>query len=141
MKIKVLADRAVVVSDVKFASIEKLVKYDPEVLVHKDEDGNETFRVGVDKSKDAVGKYGVTFIADGDEAIARVDIPVGTEDKAEWVADNYGIIVAKLKDIEEAMVEALDDVDTTIAEIKGSIEMMDYAAPAPAEAEDTAEVQ
>ena len=135
MKIRVLADRAVVVSAVAYDDMAKIAKYEPEVMTLKDKDGNATFAVMVG-TEDSVSDYGVCFIKEGDKAIARIDLPVGEEDKAEYVAEKYGIIMGKVNAVEDAMVEALDCVDETIEEIKAGIEVMSYdATPCTCDAE------
>ena len=135
MKIRVLADRAVVVSAVAYDDMAKIAKYEPEVMTLKDKDGNATFAVMVG-TEDSVSDYGVCFIKEGDKAIARIDLPVGEEDKAEYVAEKYGIIMGKVNAVEDAMAEALDCVDETIEEIKAGIEVMSYdATPCTCDAE------
>lgn len=125
MKIRVLADRAVIVSEVAFADMEKIAKYEPDALKIKDKEGNETFVVMVGK-KDSVAACGVCFIEEGDKAIARIDLPIGEEKKADYVAENYGIIMGKVNTLEDQMKTALAGVDATIAQIKAGIEVMEY---------------
>ena len=123
MKIRVLADRAVVVSAVAYDDMAKIAKYEPEVMTLKDKDGNATFAVMVG-TEDSVSDYGVCFIKEGDKAIARIDLPVGEEDKAEYVADKIfsglveGRISKQVKEIslmDQVYVKAEDGKQTVAA--------------------------
>lgn len=124
MKTRILAMQAVITADMKYDDMRKIQKYEPEKMVLKDKDGNEKFRISIGEC-DSVSCVGITFAKDGDDAFARIEIPPHTERKDEYVADNYGIIIAKANEIVESMKSALDDVDAKIAAIKAGITVVE----------------
>lgn len=124
MKTKILAMQAVVTADMKYEDMEKIQKYAPEKMVLTDKDGNEKFRVGIGCS-DGVSSIGISFIKDGENAIARINIPQGIEDKTQYVADNYGIAIAQASEVMKEMQSALAGVTDTIEAIKGNIDVVE----------------
>lgn len=124
MKTRILAMQAVITADMKYDDMKKIQKYDPEKMILKDKDGNEKFRISLGEC-DNVSNIGITFAKDVDDAFARIEIPSHTEKKDEYVAENYGIAIAKANDIIDEMKAALADVDAKIAAIRESITVVE----------------
>ncbi len=127
MKIKVLANMAILSTDLGADLVEKAIKLAPEALVltKENRDGEEVeyFRVSVG-SKPSVNKYGVTFVKTTEGKLqARIEIPteVKAADRTAYIKDAFGAALVNLTVIEnnlpemvEEAVHAYDSLDTAI---------------------------
>lgn len=122
---KVLADRGIVISDIKFDDLSLLAKQSPDDLILKDENENEIFRIDVGTTYSCFEKYGATFVKDGEKAITVFDVPLTCEDKKAYVVDNYGKSIENLKTMELKLAERVEEVKRLVEEIKNGIELID----------------
>ena len=127
-RIKIAGNAVVLTSKLKFATIQKIEKYNPNALclteTKKDEEV-EIFRIATGKTS-SIGKYGITFMEANKEgyAIATILLPENTADKKAYIKDNLGNAIFMLTDL-EALVEtacaelkaAYDKLDTEIEEV------------------------
>ena len=121
-RIKIVGNALVLTSKLKFATIQKMEKYNRDALCLvevKNDEENEIFRIGTGKVS-AIGKYGVTFMeADKDGfATATVLFPEGTTNKREFIKDNFATALFMLNDLEDA-------VNTACAELEAAYEALD----------------
>lgn len=123
MKTKILARQAVVTAGMAYEDLKKVQEYAPEKMSLNDADGNETFRVAL--GQDCVSPIGITFTKEGEEAIARIQIPPDVEDKKAYIAENFGVAIAKAGKVIEDMTNALEDVNSVIKNVADSIESVD----------------
>ena len=127
-RIKIAGNAVVLTSKLKFATIQKMEKYNPNALclteTKKDEE-IEIFRIATGKTS-SIGKYGITFMEANKDgyAIATILLPENTTDKKAYIKDNLGNAIFMLTDL-EALVEtacaeleaAYDKLDTEIEEV------------------------
>ena len=127
-RIKIAGNAVVLTSKLKFATIQKMEKYNPSALclteTKKDEE-IEIFRIATGKTS-SIGKYGITFMEANKDgyAIATILLPENTTDKKAYIKDNLGNAIFMLTDL-EALVEtacaeleaAYDKLDTEIEEV------------------------
>ena len=127
-RIKIAGNAVVLTSKLKFATIQKMEKYNPNALclteTKKDEEV-EIFRIATGKTS-SIGKYGITFMEANKDgyAIATILLPENTTDKKAYIKDNLGNAIFMLTDL-EALVEtacaeleaAYDKLDTEIEEV------------------------
>lgn len=105
MKLTIMTGAYALVSDIKVEDIVLLKKYNPEALKIKDKDGNEQFAIGYNEGHPSVAPFGVTFgaknLADGKATITKT-LPAfdSTEKAKEYVAEEFGAVVAYLKQLE-----------------------------------------
>lgn len=125
MKTRILGDAVVIKSGITFSDMQKVAKYAPEAMALKDECGDETFKLNIGEY-DSVSNLGIVFVKNNNDAIARVNLPLNLEeDRKEYVAKQYGIIIKNACTVEKQIEEALSDVDDTINEIERMIEVLD----------------
>jgi len=113
MKLTIIAGAYALTSDVKVEDIQLLTKYKPDALKIKDEDGNDKFSVGYTQGKPAVSSFGITFggknFQDGKATITK-NLPDAVSDNVEkakeFVAEQFGAIIAYLKQLEETIPAA-----------------------------------
>lgn len=107
-KVTIAGKAVVITSDLKFADLENVKKYQPKALaLMGGEDGKEAvFAVSiVPGSTGKVGKFGMEFgekSADGFATMTLV-VPSGVEDMKEYVADTYGAALMNLAKLEEQL--------------------------------------
>lgn len=123
VKTKILGDRAIITAGMKYEDLVKVEKYAPDTTVLVDDNSNEIFRVSTGNC-DGVSCIGITFMKSGEDAVARITIPMCEENKTDYIAENYGIIISKTQTIIDAMEVALDGVEEAIKKIKDNIEEM-----------------
>ena len=125
-KIKIAGNAVVLTSKLKFATIQKMEKYNPAALVlvetRKDEDV-EVFRIATGKIG-SISKYGVVFSeADKDGyAIATVLLPENVEKKKEYIKDNFATVLFMLADLEDSVTTACAELEAAYAKLDDDIE-------------------
>lgn len=121
--VKVVGNAIVITSALKFEDILKVQKYRPSALILKGgEDGKQPIfkveaRAGATGS---INEFGATFgsATHTDEGLATITLcieaPAGTsgDDIKSLIADKYGVALANLKQLEEALPGVLTTVTT-----------------------------
>lgn len=125
-RIKIVGNALVLTSKLKFATIQKMEKYNPDALCLvevKGEDENEIFRIATGKTSN-ISKYGITFMEANKDgfATATVLFPEGTKDKREFVKDNFATSLFMLADLEDAVLTACAELEAAYAELDANIE-------------------
>ena len=115
-KAKVLGDALVITSTQKLEDLKMILKYRPEALVLKDEDGDEYFRVGVSDNSGIIGTYGAEFGGETHDADKKATITLmidgsGTpeEIKAD-IAEDIGLVLLNIEKVEEKIPEVLNEI-------------------------------
>ena len=114
MKIKTIENMAVIELGVTASELEKVIKYSPEALTIKNDDGDELFKVIVSDTpavKGAVTTFGAVFSISNDKPLLWIGIPndsVGSrEDKEAYLLNKMGIEMTYIRTI-ETQIESLD---------------------------------
>ena len=131
-KIIIAGDAVVIQAGVTLESIKTLEKYSPKslILTEVDEDGKKqpVFRVMTTKGSGSASAAGICFAGashDGSGlATVTAKLPDGVHDAKAWVADEYGVAVVRLNQLEETFEAALADVDTAKAAVEANIEIL-----------------
>ncbi len=116
MKLTIMTGAYALVSDIKVDDIVLLQKSNPDALKIKDKDGNDQFAISYNEGKPSVAPFGVTFgaknLTDGKATITKT-LPAkfdSTEKAKEYVAEEFGAVVANLKQLESTVPEAAKKV-------------------------------
>lgn len=132
MKIKTIENMAVIELDVTASNLEKVMKYSPEALTIKNDDGDELFKVIVSDTpavKGAVTVFGAVFSISNDKPLLWIGIPndsVGSrEDKEAYLLNKMGMEMTYIRTIETQIKDALRSVDSKINAVKDCIESLD----------------
>lgn len=125
-RIKIAGNAVVLTSNLKFATIQKMEKYNRNALCLvevKGEEEIEIFRISTGKTS-AISKYGVTFMEANKDgfAIATVLLPEGVTDKKAYIKDNYGTVIFMLNDLEDAVVTACAKLEADFEKLDKEIE-------------------
>lgn len=125
-RIKIAGNAVVLTSKLKFATIQKMEKYNKDALClveTKNDEENEIFRIGTGKVS-SIGKFGITFMeADKNGfAVATIMLPAGVTDKKEYIKDNFGTTLFMLADLEAAVETACARLEAAYAELDNDIE-------------------
>ena len=112
-KVTIAGSSYVITSAVSMADLEMVKKYRPSALAIIDPETRETlFKVGV--GSNSISDYGIGFGGvsndEGKLATATLSIPSDVEDAKEYVLDKAGMAIANLKEVEEGVVEALEEI-------------------------------
>lgn len=125
MKTNLIGKKAVVVSEMTKVEIEKVSKFRPDALCIKDEDGKELFKVCWSNSS-SISKFGINF-AEVD-ASGKVFAMIECSDiaKGECVTPTefvyeYAGIMENLKKVERQVAAIVDEVDSSLEELEGTI--------------------
>lgn len=121
-RIKIAGNALILTSKLKFATIQKMEKYNRDALClteYRNDEEVEVFRIGTGKAS-AIGKYGITFLEANKEgyATATVLLPENVTNKREYVKDNFATALFMLNDLEDA-------VNTACAELEAAYEKLD----------------
>ena len=125
-RIKIVGNAFVLTSKLKFATIQKMEKYNRDVLCLveiKNDEENEIFRIGTGKTS-SIGKFGITFMeADkAGNATATVLFPEGTTDKKAYIKDNFATVLFMLNDLEDSVNTACAELEAAYAKLDEEIE-------------------
>jgi hypothetical protein len=125
-RVKIAGNAVVLTSELKFETIKKLEKYNPDALClvenRKDEEV-EIFRIQTG-AKASISKYGIVFATANKNGCANVTfmIPEDITDKVSYVKDNYATILLMLKDIEAVATVASAEFDEAYEKLNEEIE-------------------
>lgn len=125
-KVKIAGNALVLTSKLKYATIQKMEKYNPDALalveVKRDEE-YEVFRIGTGKLS-SIGKYGITFAEANKDgfATATVLFPENITDKKAYIKDNFATVLFMLKDVEDAVATACAALEADFAKLDEEIE-------------------
>lgn len=122
MKVRIIDNVVVVISELTKDMVNKLVKHAPEALAIFDEEENEIFKVAMDKVG-GISKYGIAF--DSETKSGKLCLTFKEKLTAEEVADKYAVALVNLKDVEENALNAYSSVSADLLEIVESIEVVD----------------
>lgn len=130
-KITVTGSAIVITSSIKVEEIELLEKYKPEALTltEVDEDGDKVpkFKIGLGDGHGSVNKFGISFAKKSlnpDGYATVTGIYNGEADSVkETVADEVGAPVDMLRELEETVPAAVDEVKTKRQAVIDSIEL------------------
>ena len=126
-RVKIVGNAVLFTSALQLDTIKKLEKYHPEslVLCAKEDNGDcvEIFRICTSKVG-SINKHGIAFATANKNGNATVTtlIPENVKNKREYVKDNYAQILFVLKDFEDHITKAADEVDKAFAELDEDIE-------------------
>lgn len=114
MKISIVGNAYAITSTIKHSDYDLLKKHCPEALTITDEEGNDVFSINYNAGNPSVGKFGITF-----DGISRDDkktltltgtIPGTVVDAKEFVADQIGVAMGFLNQMEEELPEVVKSV-------------------------------
>lgn len=125
-RIKIVGNALVLTSKLKFATIQKMEKYNRDALCLvevKNDEENEIFRIGTGKTSN-ISKFGITFMEANKDgfATATVLFPEGTTNKKEFIKDNFATTLFMLNDLENAVETACAELEAAYAELDKTIE-------------------
>lgn len=125
MKIKIVGDAMVVVSEAKLQDIKTLEKYAPEALSLTNKDGERYFTIATTDGNGSVSKYGVAFSGKTTEGNATITmcIPSNVEDKHKYAVDKIGMAVMAVNEVEEQIKNAIGSVNDKLALVDSAIEV------------------
>lgn len=125
-RVKIAGNAVVLTSKLKFATIQKMEKYNNNALCLVEIKGDEEieiFRIATGKTS-AISKYGVTFMEANKDgfAVATVLLPENVADKKAYIKDNYGSVIFMLNDLEDAVVTACAKLEADFEKLDNEIE-------------------
>lgn len=125
-RIKIAGNAIVLTSKLKFATIQKMEKYNPDALCLveiKNDEENEIFRIATGKTS-SISKFGITFMEADKKgnATATVLLPEGVTDKKEYIKDNFATALFMLSDLEDAVNTACAELEAAYAKLDADIE-------------------
>ena len=131
-KIKVMGDTVQICSSLTTEEIKKAKFYAPKALELRDENGEPYFAIGIGNAH--YGKSGVMFSSTDHEgkAFMTTDNPVtndhsNREAEQEILTRTFAAIVAKLKQVENQVLEAVDEIEDFEIETAEAIVFVDEA--------------
>ena len=130
MKIRNIENLINVTLDMSFEDAMKVQKYAPEAMALKDEDGNQTFKVCVKNCTflTPMGElcgFAAEFVEVREKPTIWVGIADVPKDEVEaYLLEHYGMELAKVKKIEQQMLEALRGVEAEVDSIKDSVSVL-----------------
>lgn len=130
MKITIAGNTATIASDLTKDQILALSKHRPAALKIV-EDKTVTFAVAFNEKGASVTDNGVIFDSVDDangKVFASVGIPAGTEDKAAYVAEKFGVVSMKLKQVEAVAITEAVSLGTQLARIASEISVVSVTA-------------
>lgn len=124
-----IVDKNLVIEAVNsFEDFKKAERFSPKSLVLLDDDKKEEFvvKTGI---QSALSKFGVSFSRNGfsndnERATISLELPEEAKnDPMQYVAENYGVVIANLEKVESKVGEALKTIDQEIEATKSKIKM------------------
>lgn len=123
MKSRIAVDKLIVTSAYTLDEIKMIEKYKPEALKLVDEDKNLVFKYGVAKFEGSISDNGIMFDkVDGDGKAAIVyDIPADADKRVDYVVDNLGVAIERIKEVEADLDDIIKDIKDAKDAVKQSI--------------------
>lgn len=114
-KVTIVGNALVLTSTLKYDTIVKMQKINPEALTifaKENDELMEIFKIMPGKVG-TISKAGIVFATKDKNGYATVTdlIPECVKDKKEWVKDNYASVLFMLAQLEEAVADAEEQVD------------------------------
>jgi len=123
---KIVGRAAVITSTMKVEDIKKMAKYAPTSLKLQDAESKEEIFAVAAGTTASTSKYGITFSTENEAGFAQITLTIPENvDRTEYVRDTYGDMLQMLAVIEANATDALANIDTHLAEITSSIEVVD----------------
>lgn len=133
MKVRTIENMVVIGLDVTVADLRKVEKFSPDIMTLRNEEGIPVFLLKVEDCeqcvydcRDSIDDLGAKFSVSNDRALLWVKIPEEAakdkKAKREYVLDKWGLAISHIKEIEENIAGAINDVNAKIAEIEDDIE-------------------
>ena len=127
--VKIVGNAVVFTSALKTEELEKVKKFTKSGLKLKDEKGNDIFEIAYTPgSHSAISNYGINYGEKNAEGYAQatlmLDEAIKAEDRLETVLDVYAIAIGNLNTLENYIREAAAEVNKSVEDIKGSIEVL-----------------
>lgn len=124
--IRIVGNAIVLTSKLKFATIQKMEKYNSNALCLIEKNGeeeNEIFRVMTGKLS-SIAKHGIVFAEANKDgyAVATTLFPVGVTDKKEYIKDNFATVLFMLKDLEAVIETSCAELEAAFAKLDEEIE-------------------
>lgn len=127
-KVVVTGDVVVITSSQKLSALQELEKYNPEALklyeVGENGERKPVFRVSVGENP-SVSKLGVVFTSEARDgsglATVTLPIPKSVTDAKEWLVEEYGSTIERLKEVEDTLNSAIDAMKTAKQSIRNNI--------------------
>jgi len=128
MKTKIMGNIAIISSSLTQTEIKGLERHNPDALCLKDEKGSTKYRITSTSGAASITRNGVSF-NEIDETTGQVYItvalPVGTENKAVYIAENFGKALTDLRTVEAAASEAFAEVTANIEAVADAIDVIE----------------
>lgn len=130
MKVSTIKNLACVTLNVKAKDMEKVMKHSPDSLVlykGEGEDRYPLYAIGLASCNDVCcierfNDVGATFLDVDGEPTMWICLPEEAfGKKAEFIVDEYGIILSNITAIEKQIKAAVDGVNAKVAALKGAI--------------------
>lgn len=126
--VKVVGRAVHITSGISVKDLERIMRYSPDSLELKDEEGNYVYGVCLSE-RPGINAAGVDYAkktgnADGYAELTILSIPEGTTDAKKWVAENYGLFLSKLAAVEDQILADLTEINATIQAVENSIEVI-----------------
>lgn len=125
MRIKVLENEVLLVSDLSYKQYTTISRYNPDVFKLKDENNEDVFRVYMGE-KGSVSNYGIVFDLNKASEKAVVTLPFDKDEEVttESIVLHYGKVISNFKKIEKQIEEVTGVIDSEIEELKDEIEFI-----------------
>lgn len=121
MKAKIVVNELIVESKFSLDEIKKVARFRPNTLIYGDPEKRE-FEILVGPSP-WIGVNCISFAeeSNSNKAILRTALPKNIENKADYVAEEFALPLARLEEIEDKMADVLDSIDCLIEGTKSRI--------------------
>lgn len=129
-KTKICGNAVVITSALKAEEIRKVKKFTKSGLKLRDEKGNEIFAIDFSAGYGgSISEHGVVYSEVNAEGYAQLSLLLDehtpAENRAETILDNYAIALGNLNTLENYIRETATELESTIAGISESIEVVD----------------
>ena len=130
MKIRNVENMVNVKLDMSFEDAVKVQKYDPDAMVLKDAAGNEIFKVCVKKCTfggylGSLGTFGAEFVEVREQPTMWIGIDdIEKDDVADFILEHFGMDLAKVKEVEKQMADALKAVEGKVSSVADAITVL-----------------
>ena len=126
-QVKIAGDAVVIVSSLKLEDLKKAEKYAPKALVIRGgEDGKEEiFRISTTTGTGGLNKNGAIFGSQTHDenkyAAITVVLSRAVENPKEFVAEEFGVALGYLNELEKTLPRVIEGIDSRKTEIMNSI--------------------